>query len=148
MKKISINAVREPLTIDINGEEVHVSVDLSTSNLGPLSQLCYKNSVEMRPIEEERDQAIKDGDFAKVSRMNGELAKLIEPIITGAIGQKGFDDILTALGGGEPIEAADCVKPLVQVMKAIGSVVQEHFGLSAAQMTAGAADALQTTDGE
>ncbi len=146
MKKISLNAVYEPLVFEINGEEVRVKVDTTPKNLKPLSELCHKNGTEMKPIEKARNKAIAEGDVREAERTSSALADKIMPILNAALVGNGTEELITALGGGVPVNPSDCIEQLVMVMDAIIHTIRDHFGLSAAQMTAGAADALQATN--
>lgn len=146
MKKVSVVVPFETLALDIDGTEVVVRVNVSSNYLGPISQLCKENGTKMIPLDEEKNRATKDRDFDRVDRINHEEAELIEPILVAALGKDDYEKILESLGRGTRINPAYCIESLVQIMKEISSVVRDHFGISAAQMTAGAADALQTTD--
>lgn len=140
-----------PFTLDINDELVSLRINASTSNLGAFSRTCKENAARLEPLEAARNEAIEAGDHALVVELNGKMAAYIEPILVMSLGETGYGKLMTALGAGERASLADCIEPSVEVMQAIHRKLAEHFGwsdMSAAQMTAGAADALQTPDGD
>lgn len=143
--RAKVAAVARPLVLDIGGRNVTVHVRTAPRVLKAVANVAIENGKKMKPIGERRDAALEAGDFDEAYRLDGELASLIEPIVSEALGRADYEKLLAALGGGEKADPADCVPQLVQVMRAVHGEI-ENFVTTAAQTTAGASDALQAAD--
>ncbi len=140
--KAKIAAVARPLVLDIGGTNVTVHVRTAPRVLKAVANVAIENGKNIKAIEERRDAALEAGDFDETYRLDGEIASLIEPIVSEALGRVGYEKLLAALGGGEKADPADCTPQLVQVMQAIYDEIN-RFVMTAAQTTAGASNALQ-----
>ena len=122
--KLKLQAPYEPLELEIGGQELTVTIDLTPGNIMDLSKICQEASDKAMAAQKLAEDAAEERNVEKMKTAYKKIAAVIEKPIVAAIGQEGYDDIRKACGGGEPLSKEKCNLVMLPVFVEISKLAK------------------------
>ena len=130
--EIKVKSPYEPLSVEISDDDgntlvaVNARINVTVDGLLNIGEACRKASTKMNALQKLHDDAQKTKDSAKLRKVNGQMADVLEVAVKAGIGEESYDEIIAACGQGYEITKADCNVVIAKVFWAIYDTVKKR----------------------
>ncbi len=121
--RLKLDAVYEPLEVEVGGEVVHLSIDLSDETRLERSQACLAASQRLAAVAKLAEDAEARQDAEAAKRLQRDYAKDLRSVTALMVGEEGAEAVLGALKGGRDVPDAACNGQMAKLVGAIAEVV-------------------------
>lgn len=126
MAKICMQSPIVPLEVEIGEAVVTGRMNLAPARLAVIGKAAMNTARELELVEGAKRAAADSDDLDAYMSAEKDIAAKIEPLIKSVLGDKFYQDILTACGGGEPLEPEECNEVTYKIMWAIADAVGQR----------------------
>lgn len=128
--EISIKSLYEPLDIDIDTGRgtvrVAAEVDVTPTNIARLAEVCTAAQNKMGAVKALMDKGRDTNSIAKIAEANAKTGAVLRDVLTEAIGEGSYDELLRAVGNGHEVADADCTPVTSQVFHKVLEIVKSR----------------------
>lgn len=118
--KLKLDAVYEPLDVEVGDEVVRLSIDLSDETRLERAQACLAASQRLAAVAK-LAEARHDAEASR--RLQRDYAKDLRAVAALMVGEEGTEAVLDALKGGRHVPDAACNSQMTKLVGAISEVV-------------------------
>ncbi len=121
--KLKLDAVYEPLDVEVGDEVVRLSIDLSDETRLERAQACLAASQRLAAVAKLAEDAEARHDAEASRRLQRDYAKDLRAVAALMVGEEGTEAVLDALKGGRHVPDAACNSQMAKLVGAISEVV-------------------------
>lgn len=125
--EISIKSLYEPLDIDIDTGRgtvrIAAEVDVTPTNMAKLARKCIDAQNKMVAIEALRRKGTETRNPEAIAESNARTGAVLREVLSDAIGEESYGELLRACGNGREMSDADCTPVTAQVFRTVNEIV-------------------------
>ncbi len=125
--EISIKSLFEPLDIDIDTGRgtvrIAAEVDVTPTNMAKLARKCIDAQNKMVAIEALRRKGTETRNPEAIAESNARTGTVLREVLSDAIGEESYGELLRACGNGRELSDADCTPVTAQVFRTVNEIV-------------------------
>lgn len=128
--ELKVKSLFEPLDIDIDTgrgtERVAAEVDVTPTNMAKLARKCLDAQSKMTAIDALRRKGIETRNPEAVAESNARTGAVLREVLSEAVGEETYNELLRACGNGREMSDADCTPVTAQVFRTVNEIVESR----------------------
>lgn len=128
--ELKVKSLFEPLDIEIDTGRGTVSVaaevDVTPTNMAKLARKCIDAQNKMTAIEALRRKGTETRNTEAIAESNARTGTVLREVLSEAIGEESYGELLMACGNGRELSDADCTTVTAQVFRTVNEIVMSR----------------------
>lgn len=128
--ELKVKSLFEPLDIEIDTGRgtvrVAAEVDVTPTNMAKLARKCIDAQNKMTAIEALRRKGTETRNPEAIAESNARTGTVLREVLSEAIGEESYGELLMACGNGRELSDADCTPVTAQVFRTVNEIVMSR----------------------